>query len=199
MLEKFYGGKPNSGLEVVSGDEMYVYCFDPETKQQSQQWIPIAQSPPQKVIQNRTIAKQMIALFVSQAGHVATIPLVIQHTVTSALCVRECLPLVLAVVAKRCPRTRRCGFLLHHENAAAHRAVAMQELLLVEMVHQLEHPSYSPDLAPCDVFVFPFVKSKLHGVTFDAPDFAVDAFLEHIEAIPQSEWANIFQNWFQCM
>ena len=124
MLEKFYGCKPNAGLEVVSGDEMYVYCFDPETKQQSQQWIPIAQSPPQKVIQSHIIAKQMIALFVSHAGHVATIPLVTQRTVTSALCVRECLPLVLAAVAKRCPRTRRCGLLLHHDNAAAHRAVA---------------------------------------------------------------------------
>ena len=70
----------------------------------------------------------------------------------------------------------------------------MQEFLRVERVRQLEHPSYSPDLAPCDFFVFPFVKSKLHGVRFDAPDFAVDAFMEHIEAKSQSEWANIFQN-----
>ena len=57
MLEKFDGGKSNAVWEIVSGDETWVYCFDPETKQQSQQWIPVGQRTPQKVIQSRTIAK----------------------------------------------------------------------------------------------------------------------------------------------
>ena len=199
MLEKFDGGKLNAVWEIVSGDETWVYCFDLETKQQSQQWIPVGQRPPQKFIRSRTIAKQMIAVFVSRAGHVATIPLVTQRTVTSTWYVRECLPLVLAAVAKRRPRTRHRGLLLHHDNAAAHRAAATQEFLHAERVHQLEHPPYSPDLAPCNFFVFPFVKSKLRGVRFDTPDLAVEAFLEHIEAIPQSEWASMFQKWFQRM
>ena len=125
---------------------------------------------------------QMIAVFVSRVGHVTTIPLVIQRTVTSAWYVRGCLPLVLATVAKRRPRTRHRGLLLHHDNAAAHRAAATQEFLHAGRVHQLEHPPYSPDLAPCD---FSFAKSKLRGARFDTSDLAVDAFLEYIEAIPQ--------------
>ena len=141
----------------------------------------------------------MIAIFVSRAGHVATIPLVTQRTVTSTWYVRDCLPLVLAAVAKRGPRTRHHGLLLHHDNAAAHRAAAMQEFLHAEWIRQLEHPPHSPDLAPCDFFVFPFVKSKLRGVRFDTPDLAVEAFLEHIEAIPQSVWVSMFQKWFQRM
>ena len=60
-------------------------------------------------------------------------------------------------------------------------------------------PPYSPDLAPCDFSVFLFVKSKLPGVRFDTPDPTVEVFLEHIEAIPQSEWVNMFQKWFQRM
>ena len=139
----------------------------------------------------------MIAVFVSRAGHVATILLVTQRTVTSAWYVKECLPLVLAAVAKSHPRTRHHGLLLHHDNGAVHRAAATQEFLHTERVQQLEHPPYSPDLAPCKIFVFPFVKSKLLGVRFDTPDLAVEAFLEHIEAIPQSEWANMFQKWLQ--
>ena len=141
----------------------------------------------------------MIAVFVSRAGHLATIPLVTQRTVTSTWYVRECLPLVLAAVAKRRPRTRHRGLLLQHDNAAAHRAAGTQEFVLAERVHQLEHPPYSPNVAPCDFFVFPFVKSKLRGVRFDTPDLAVEAFLEHIKAIPQSEWASMFQKWFQRM
>ena len=61
MLERFDGGKSNAVWEIVSGDETWVYCFDPETKQQSQQWIPVGQRPPQKFVRSRTVAKQMIA------------------------------------------------------------------------------------------------------------------------------------------
>jgi hypothetical protein len=31
----------------------------------------------------------------------------------------------------------------------------------------IPHPSYSPDLAPCDFFVFPKMKLKLEGRRFD--------------------------------
>ena len=88
---------------------------------------------------------------------------------------------------------------MHHDNAAVQRAAATQEFLNAERVYQLEHPHYSPDLAPCDLFVFPFVKLKLHGVRFDTPDLAVEAFLKHIEAISQSKWGSMFQKWFQRM
>jgi len=37
MLEKFDGGRSNAVWDIVSGNETWVYCFDPETKQQSQQ------------------------------------------------------------------------------------------------------------------------------------------------------------------
>ena len=97
------------------------------------------------------------------------------------------------------PRTRHRGPLMHHDNAAAHKAAATQEFLRAERIQQLELPPYSPDLAPCDFFVFPFVKSKHRMVRFDTPDHAVEAFLGHIEAIPQAEWANMYQKWFQRM
>eukprot|EP00112_Aurelia_sp_Birch-Aquarium-sp1_P003207 Seg13574.1 transcript_id=Seg13574.1/GoldUCD/mRNA.D3Y31 product="Histone-lysine N-methyltransferase SETMAR" pseudo=true protein_id=Seg13574.1/GoldUCD/D3Y31 len=199
MLERFDGGKSNGVWDIVSGDETWVCCFDPETKQQSQQWIPVGQRPHQKFVRSRTVAKQMIAVFVSRAGHVATIPLVTQRTVIAAWYVKDCLPRVLAAVAERRPRTRHRGLLLHHDNVAAHRAAATQEFLLAERAKQLEHPPYSPDLAPCDFFVFPFVKSKLRGVIFETPDLAVEAFLEHIEAISQTEWATMFQTMLEIM
>ena len=135
----------------------------------------------------------MIAVFVRRAGHVATIPLVTQSTVTSAWYTTECLSRVIAAVAERRPRTRHRRLLLHHDNAAAHRATATKNFLKAERVQQLEHPPYSPDLAPRNFFVFPLLKSKLRGMRFDTPDLAVKAFLAHIEAIPQSEWASMSQ------
>jgi len=45
MLDKFDGRRSNAVWDIVSGDETWGYCFDPKTKQQSQQWIPIGQRP----------------------------------------------------------------------------------------------------------------------------------------------------------
>ena len=138
-------------------------------------------------------------MFVCLAGHVATIPLVTQSTVTSAWYITECLPFVLAAVAEKRPQTTHRGLLLHHDNAAAQRAAATQDFLNAERSQQLDHPPYSPDLALCDFFVFPVVKSKLCGMRLNTPDLAVHAVLEHIEATPQLEWASMFQRWFHRM
>jgi hypothetical protein len=34
----------------------------------------------------------------------------------------------------------------------------------------IPHPSYSPDLAPCDFFLFPKIKLKLKGRRFDTTE-----------------------------
>ena len=90
MIERFGRGRSYAVWEIVSGDETWIYSFDPETKQQSQQWTPVGQKPPQKLARCCTVAKQMIAVFVSRVGHVATIPLATQRTVTAAWYVQDC-------------------------------------------------------------------------------------------------------------
>ena len=56
MLDKFDGGRSNAIWDIVTGDETWVYCFDPETKQQSQEWISVGQRPPQTFLRSRTVA-----------------------------------------------------------------------------------------------------------------------------------------------
>jgi len=49
--------------------------------------------------------------------------------------------------------------LFHHDNAPA----ILVELISYEL---LPHPPYSPDLAPCDFFLFPNLKNSLAGQKF---------------------------------
>ena len=63
----------------------------------------------------------------------------------------------------------------------------------------MSHPPYSPDLAPKDLFLFPYVKNKIKSQRFSTPEEAVDAFRMHVSDIPQSEWQKCFDNWFKCM
>ena len=57
--------------------------------------------------------------------------------------------------------------ILHQDNAPAHTSQKTQlEIDLLEF-QCLKHPPYSPDLAPMDFVVFPYIKSSLRGMRFD--------------------------------
>jgi len=60
--------------------------------------------------------------------------------------------------------------ILHHDNAPAHTTLFVKECLATKQITVLEHPAYSPDLAPSDVFLFPKIKETLKGSHFDDID-----------------------------
>ena len=53
------------------------------------------------------------------------------------------------------------SWILHHNNAPAHTALSVWEVLATKQITVLEHPAYSPDLAPSDFFLFPKIKEIL--------------------------------------
>jgi len=55
-----------------------------------------------------------------------------------------------------------------HDNAPAHRALATQKKLAYLGFQCLDHPSYSPDLAPSDYRLFPGLKKQLKGRHFSS-------------------------------
>ena len=57
---------------------------------------------------------------------------------------------------------------------AGTNALSVKTFLTVHKITVLEHPTYSPDLAPCDFFLFTKIKSALKGTRFESVD-AVEA------------------------
>jgi len=55
----------------------------------------------------------------------------------------------------------RQGVLFLHDNAPAHRALATQKKLAYLGFQCLDHPPYSPDLAPSHYHLFPGLKKQL--------------------------------------
>jgi len=53
------------------------------------------------------------------------------------------------------------GVLFLHDNVPAHRALATQKKLAYLGFQCLDHPPYSPDLAPSDYHLFPVLKKKM--------------------------------------
>jgi len=57
------------------------------------------------------------------------------------------------------------GVLFLHYNVPAHRALATQKKLAYLGFQCLDHPPYSPDLAPSDYHLFPGLKKQLKGTS----------------------------------
>ena len=74
-----------------------------------------------------------------------------------------------AIKSKR-PGKLTKGVLLHQDNAPAHKY-----LVAMSAVHDcgfelIDHPSYSPDLAPSDYFLFPKLKKHLAWKWYESDD-----------------------------
>jgi histone-lysine N-methyltransferase SETMAR len=57
------------------------------------------------------------------------------------------------------------SWILHQDNAPAHNALSVKQIL-ANHITVLEHPPCSPDLAPCDFYLFQKIKSVLKGTRF---------------------------------
>ncbi len=175
MLKKFDGGQSKRVWDIVTGDETWIYQYDPETKRQSSVWVFPGDTAPQKVKRARSVGKQMIATFFSRSGHVSTVALEGQRTVNAEWYTTVCLPEVFAVIENKKPGHGLRGLMLHHDNASAHTAATTLDFLATRGVQLVTHPPYSPDLAPCDFYLFPKIKERLRGKRFDSAEDAVTA------------------------
>ena len=60
-----------------------------------------------------------------------------------------------SVRRKRREKWRDGDWVLHHDNAPAHTSHLLQHFLAKHGTAQLQQPPYSPDLVPCEFFLFP--------------------------------------------
>jgi hypothetical protein len=66
-------------------------------------------------------------------------------------------------------------------------------------IHRLRHPPYSPDVAPCDFWLFGSLKMKLERILCVTPTpFVVEAE-EVLGDNSMTEWAKVFDEWKDCL
>ena len=71
----------------------------------------------------------------------------------------------------------------------------MQQFLAKHGTTQLQKPPYSPDLTPCDFFLFPGLKKVLKGQQFKATEDIKRNLTKTLLDIPKEEFAKCFQQW----
>jgi len=102
---------------------------------------------------------------------------------------REC------VGRRRPDMWKNASWILHHDNAPAHNALSVKRYLAKSNIPVMEHPPYSPDLAPCDFFLFPKIKSALEGTRFESVDAVKAKATQLLNSLTQDDLHHCFQQW----
>ena len=84
---------------------------------------------------------------------------------------------------------------LHHDNAPAHSSNLVQQFLAKHKIVQLCQPPYSPDIAPCDFWMFPKLKMALKGKRFDDIKTIQSKTTRELKASPKSVFEGCFKMW----
>jgi len=59
----------------------------------------------------------------------------------------------------------------------------------------IPHPLYSPDLAPCDFFLFPKMELKLKGCRFDTTEAIQAESQRMLDTLIEKDFQEAFQKW----
>jgi hypothetical protein len=86
-------------------------------------------------------------------------------------------------------------WLLHHENVPCHAALSVREFLARHSIPVVPHPPYLPDLAPCDFFIFPRLKSTLKRKRFQDVEKVQLNTTRQLQAIPKQAYQTCIEYW----
>lgn len=181
--------------KVITGDEMWVYGYDPETRRQSREWRRRNEPKPKKARFSKSKLKVLLVTFFDYKGliHREFIPegqTINQHVYLSILRrLRE------AVRKKRPDKWVARNWILHHDNARPHTAVSVMRFLAKNKLQLLHQAPYSPDLAPNDFFLYCRMKMALKGHRFESREMIIQKSLQFFRGLKESDYTSCFNNW----
>ncbi|KAL4136394.1 hypothetical protein QTP88_007942 [Uroleucon formosanum] len=86
-------------------------------------------------------------------------------------------------------------WILHHDNAPCHRAFSVSRFLTSKNIAVLPQAPYSPDMSPCDFFLFPQTKLVVKGTHFESITDIQNAVTRVLQDIPVEAFQKCYESW----
>ncbi len=193
--------------KILTGDESWLHRYDLDSKCASSHWLHKDNKVhPAKALHARTVRKCMMIAFFDCRG---LVHLEFAECTINAERYGQILRRLKDSIRQKCPglwmpdpaapHLRNMWF--HQDNARPHTANATSVPLAD--YHWMPHPPYSPDLAPCDYFLFPYLKKQLRGIEFDTLEDAQAAAKRVLRDIPEETYhkaiTDLVDRWHRCI
>ena len=79
------------------------------------------------------------------------------------------------------------------DNAPVHNSILVTDYLTKMGIKTVPQPPSSPDLAPCDFWLFPKLKEKLRGCCYETIEEMKEAVTKVIDTLTQEDFHGAFQ------
>ena len=157
---------------LVSCDESWIYCQDPETKRYSSQWKHACTPKSKKARQSKSTHK--LDPFFDSTG------MIYMHWVPTGQTVNK--EYYIEVLME-----------FHQNNAPVNNSILVTEYLTKMAIKTARHPSYCQDLAPCDFWLLPKLKEKHRGGRYLTIEEMKEAVTKVIDTLKQEDFYGAFQ------
>lgn len=165
---------------IVTCDETWIRQWDPESKQESLQWKFKGEKPPRKFKVRPSAGKLMATIFWDVEG-ILLIDYLPKNTTMNAAYYANLLDQLQETIKEKRRGKLSQGILILHDNAPVHTAFHARSVLGKNGFTELNHPPYSPDLAPCDYFLFRNLRKCLRGRRFSTDEEMKAAVDDHFD------------------
>jgi len=186
---------PNWKEKVITGDETWVYGYDPETKRQSMEWKGKDEPRTKKSRLCKSKNKVLLITFFDIKGIVHYEYLEEGQTINKETYLNIMRRVRESIRLKRGEMWSSKNWIIHHDNARPHTAISVLTYLAKHGIPILQQPPYSPDLAPNDFFLFPKLKMALKGRRFDTRESIIADSKKVLKSIPKDAFSKCFESW----
>ena len=183
--------------DIFTGDESWIYHRRIEKKKSCASWVKPGESPRVVVKRNQFEPKTMFSVFFKSTGVIHIVYAYSGEKIDNNYYIENCLkPVVKALKIDRA----QCGaknMKILHDNARPHVHKNVDNFLKENSIIKIQHPPYSPDLAPCDFWLFDMLKRELTSHTnAQSLNKQITKILSEVD---KKEYANTFHKWLERM
>lgn len=191
----YFRDGPGRLSDIFTGDEVTIYWRQIGRKTSNASWIGEDEAPRTVVKRSQFDQKTLFSIFFRTTGPVLVHAVERGVTIDNSYYIKNCLSPCLEAIKEQRPSTGTHGMKLLHDGARPHVHQNVHDFLTANHINLVSHPPYSPDLAPCDFWLFDYIKQRLNDHT--SQKSLVKAVTNIVDEIPVSEYKKTFDKWIQ--
>ena len=180
LLQESEVNSANFFDSIVTGDESWIHYYDPLSQLEAKVRKRPGEQTPTRLRQERSAGKIMMIIFWDKDGVLLTEYLPRGTTINGPY-YASIIERLRSVILEKRPRSKVSrGVLLLHDNAPIHKCNIVQAAIRQAGFIELNHPAYSPDIAPTDYHLFSNLKKFLRGKNFSSDDEAITTVEDYL-------------------
>ena len=140
--------------DIITGDESWFYHTQIGRKSSNAAWVRRGDPPPTVVRRDKFAPSTLFSIFFKSDGPVLIHPVERGQTIDHDYYINNCLRPLVDEIKRQRPSYGTSRIKIHHDNGRPHIHEDVSKYLESERLTIIPHPPNSPDLSPCDIWLF---------------------------------------------